>query len=180
VKVLKKILIVLGMLLLTLIAVSALLPPNYKVERTTTINAPMSLVFAQVNDFTLMDNWSPWLEYDPSMKKTYSGTVGQPGYSFSWESPHEKVGHGSLTRVTTEQDKAIINNLYFADFDNKSKDNWRFEQTIEGVKVSWFNTGEVPFIWRIPMTLMNMEKMMAPDFEKGLRKLKAYCERKKE
>lgn len=177
-KILKTILKIIAVLVVVLLIASAFMPSSYKVERSITVNAPIEIVFAEANDFANMDHWSPWKDYDPAMKKNIEGIVGSPGYKLSWSSENENVGHGSLTRVTTETNKAITNDLAFEDFNMKSKDNWLFEQTQEGVKITWGNSGEIGYLWRIPMKMMNMEKMMAPDFEKGLSRIKEYCEAK--
>lgn len=177
-KILKSILKIIAALLVVLLIASAFMPSSYKVERSITVNAPVEKVFAEANDFANMDHWSPWKDYDPHMKKNIEGVVGAPGYKLSWSSENENVGHGSLTRVTTETNKVITNDLAFEDFNMKSKDNWLFEETQDGVKITWGNSGEIGYLWRIPMKMMNMEKMMAPDFEKGLSRIKEYCETK--
>ncbi|STC94977.1 Uncharacterised protein [Chryseobacterium carnipullorum] len=33
----------------------------------------------QTNTLKAMDQWSPWNELDPQMKKDWTGTTGQPG-----------------------------------------------------------------------------------------------------
>lgn len=134
------------------------------------------MVFDEINDFGKMNHWSPWKEIDPDMKTVVSGTKGQPGYKYSWGSENKKIGNGSIARTHTEENKILVSDLIFEDFDMKSKVTWMFDQTPEGVKVTWQNTGDIGFLFRIPITLMDMESMMAPDHEKGLKMLKDYCE----
>jgi len=44
-------------------------PTEYRVERSSTIDAPAKLVFDQVNNHKLRDAWSPWEKMDPDMGK---------------------------------------------------------------------------------------------------------------
>lgn len=177
-KALKIIFIILAFVVVLVLIVSAFLPPSYSVQRSIIIKAPIVLVFDEINDFEKMDHWSPWKQYDPAMKTITSGIKGQPGYKFSWSSTKENVGNGFITRTGTEENRLLVNDLTFEDWDMKSKVKWMFEQTPKGVKVTWNNSGEIGYLFRIPVSLMDMEAIMAPDHEKGLMLLKKYCEEK--
>jgi hypothetical protein len=175
-KILKIILACIGIIIVLFLIVSLFMPKTFDVQRSITIKAPAEKVFAEVNDFSNMDHWSPWKDYDPNAKATVEGMTDEPGYKYSWSSENKNVGNGSLTRITTDQNKSITNELYFADFKMKSTNYWNFENTDEGIKVTWGDKGELPFLFRFigPM----MEKGMTPDFEKGLNRMKEYCEAK--
>ena len=54
-------------------------PDTYRVERSTKIAAPATVVFAQLEDFKAWSRWSPWDKLDPTMKKTYDGPPKGPG-----------------------------------------------------------------------------------------------------
>ena len=172
----KKLITILAVIVILFVVVSLVMPSSYDVMRSVTINAPIEKIFSEVDDYSNMEHWSPWKDYDPDAQIKIEGSVGQPGYKYSWSSKVEQVGNGSLTRKVTEQNKRIEDELFFADFDMKSTTYWNFEQTAAGVQVNWGNKGDIDFMWRIPMSIMNMEKQMAPDFEKGLSRLKEYCE----
>lgn len=176
-KIIKTVLIVFAVVIGIVLIVSVFLPSKYKVTRETTIAASMDVVFNQVNDFNQMQNWSPWRDYDPGMTISVEGEMGKAGYKYSWASKNKEVGSGSLTRITTAHGKMISNELSFADYDMKSLNVWTFEQMPEGVKVVWGNEGDIPFLGRIFFMMMDPDKMMGPDFEKGLARLKSYCEK---
>lgn len=154
----------------------AVMPHTFSVERSVLIDAPVASVFEEVNDFSNMQHWSPWKDYDPNMLTKIEGNLNESGYRYSWKSENDKVGNGSLTRKITEAKKNISNDLLFEDFNMHSSVDWKFEPTAEGTKVTWMNSGTLPFIMR-PMS-GKMESMMAPDLEKGLKLLKEYCEAK--
>ena len=42
-------------------------------------------------------------------------------------------------------------------------------------QVSWYDTGNIPFVMRPMMMFMNMDKQMGPDFERGLFKIDSLC-----
>src|SRR5690242_2693728 len=76
--------------------VVAMQPAHYQVERSAIINAPATVVFAQVNDFHKWEAWSPWAKMDPSMKTTYSGAPAGNGAVYSWAG-NKDVGEGRMT-----------------------------------------------------------------------------------
>src|SRR5512132_4076077 len=99
----KKIGIALLVIVIALVGYIAMQPSETKIERSTTIAAPASLVLAQVSDYHNWEAWSPWAKLDPSEKITYDGTPATAGHSFSWVG-NDKVGEGKmvLTSVGTE------------------------------------------------------------------------------
>ena len=175
-KALKIIFIAVIVILGIYIAVCAFMPKEFKVERSTVINAPAASVFEEINDFNNMQHWSPWIEYDPNIQIKVEGIIGEPGYKYSWRSDNDKVGKGSLTRKHTEANKSVSNDLFFEDFKMHSNVDLTLEETVEGTKVTWTNSGILPFMMR-PMCA-KMERVMAPDLEKGLQRLKNYSEAK--
>lgn len=76
---LKKILIVLVLLVAGFVAVVALQPSEFHVERTATIAAPPAQVFAQVDDLHKWEAWSPWAKLDPSAQVGYEGRARGQG-----------------------------------------------------------------------------------------------------
>src|SRR5207244_11838005 len=94
--ILKKILVGIVALVVVFVVVVALQPPEFRVARSTTISAPASAVFAQVNDLHNWEAWSPWAKLDPAMKQTYEGPASGVGAICSWGG-NDKVGEGRMT-----------------------------------------------------------------------------------
>ena len=46
---------------------------TFRVERSTTIDAPPEAVYPHLADFHRWTSWSPWEGLDPDMSRTYSG-----------------------------------------------------------------------------------------------------------
>ena len=55
-------------------------PDSFRLERSTSINAAPEQVFALINDFREWSTWCPWKNFDPVLKRTFSG----PGTVFEW------------------------------------------------------------------------------------------------
>src|SRR5215470_3188905 len=94
---LRKVLIVLGVVVVVLLVVIATRPGTYRVERSTRIAAPPDVVFGLVNDFHAWDRWSPWAKLDPSMKLEIGGTSSGAGTgaTYHWIG-NDKVGEGKM------------------------------------------------------------------------------------
>jgi len=56
-----KILIGLVVIVMVFVAIVALRPSEFRVERSAVVSAPPAVVFAQVNDLHKWEGWSPWV-----------------------------------------------------------------------------------------------------------------------
>src|SRR6267154_3822760 len=102
----KKILLGLVVIVVLLCVVILLQPATYQVERSTTINAPAEVVFAQVNDFHKWNAWSPWAKLDPAMKQTFEGAPAGNGAVYTWTG-NKEVGEGRMT-ITESRPSDLI------------------------------------------------------------------------
>ncbi len=171
----KKILyVILGVAVLYLI-LCLLGPSEGKVERSIDINASADAVRAKIPDHKFFhDKWSPWTEKDPKMKVTFTGETGAEGSSMAWISDKDEVGKGSMTYNYTRGD-TVMQTLHFDDYGD-SKVYHIVTAKGKGSRVTWGMHSKTPFFARAVMLFMNMDKMMGPDFEKGLKKLKFAIE----
>lgn len=173
-KALKIIVAIIAVVAVLFFIAAIFLPGTYKVERSIVINAPVSTVYNEMRYFKNFNNWSPWIEHDPNMATSITGTDGEVGAKYGWESKNESVGSGSLTRIIQEENKLLVSELRIADWDGVSKAGYAFEEANGGTKVTWYVEGTLSFFMR-PMGLL-MDKMMSGDFEKGLQKVKTHVE----
>jgi Polyketide cyclase / dehydrase and lipid transport len=77
--VLNWILIAVAAIVVVFIAMVALQPADFRVQRSALIAAPTQAVFAQVNDFHNWRAWSPWEKLDPQLRRTYEGPQAGTG-----------------------------------------------------------------------------------------------------
>ena len=172
-KVLKKFLIGLAVFIGLILIVSLFLPSKVHVERSMTYKSKPDTLFTLINDLKLWDKWSPWHQIDPvNTKWTFSeNTVGE-GAWYSWTSPNGNVGNGKLVITKSEPNKYIANDMFFEDMD-KSTSEFIFTESAEGTKLTWTLDADMGINPVGKFFGVMMDKMVGPDYEKGLNNLKA-------
>ena len=172
----KKILVGLVVIIAILVVVIMLQPATYQVERSTTINAPAAVVFAQVNDFHKWNGWSPWAKLDPAMKHTFEGAPAGTGAGYSWAG-NKEVGEGRMTIIDSHPSDLVKIKLEFLKpFAATSATDFTFTPQGNQTLVKWKMVGENNFMAKAFHLVMNMDKMIGSDFEKGLAQMKAVAE----
>ena len=167
---LRKILIGVAAVLVVLVLVVALRPATFHLERSGLVAAPPEVTFAQVNDFHAWAAWSPWAKIDPAMKTVFTGPANGIGSVYYWNG--EKTGEGRMTLEKSEQPKTIGIKLEFLKpFTAVNQTTFAFAAVPEGTKVTWSMDGENNFMAKAMSLFMDMDKMVGPDFEKGLASL---------
>lgn len=164
----KVLLVILGVLVLISLGLLVFTPKEVTVTRTAEINAPVSYVFGQVNDFKNWPNWMPWKDVDPDMKMTYGEKSSGEGAYYSWES--DKAGNGNQTILASRENEAIETLINF-EGQGSSNGHWKFTPSGDKTDVSWSMTIDAGYnpIGRV-FNLM-MDNMLGKDFEKGLKYL---------
>lgn len=171
-----KILIAVAAILVVLVVVIATRPSAFRVERSATISAPAPVVFAQVNDFHQWEAWSPYVKRDPGMKKSFEGAPAGVGASYTWSGNHE-VGEGRTTIIESRPSELIRITLEFVrPFAGTSTAEFTFRPEGERTAVTWSLAGRNNFPAKAMGLIMNMDKMIGDDFEKGLAQMKAIAE----
>jgi uncharacterized protein YndB with AHSA1/START domain len=175
---LKKILIGLAVLVALFVVVVAMQPSEFHVERTATIAAPPTEVFAQVNDLHKWDAWSPWAKLDPNAKITFEGPESGQGAAMSWAG-NDKVGEGKMTVVESRPNEAVKLKVDFVEpFEGTSNSDFAFKPEGDGTAVTWAMSAHHSFMEKAFCLVMNGKKMIGDDLEKGLAQLKASLEPK--
>jgi len=173
---LKKILLLLAVAIMTLVVVILLQPNEYRVQRNAVMNAPPATVFAQVDDFHNWDKWSPWAKLDPNMKVTYEGPASGAGAKYSWVG-NDEVGEGRMTILESKPNELIRIKLEFIKpFASTADTEFTFKPDGSQTAVQWSMAGKHNFVSKAMCLVMNMDKMVGPDFEKGLASLKGVVE----
>ncbi|HSE07534.1 MAG TPA: SRPBCC family protein [Nocardioidaceae bacterium] len=149
---------------------------KYTVERTATIDAPPERVYAQIADFHNWTNWSPWEDVDPDLQRDYSGAELGTGAVYSW-SGNRKAGQGRMVIDDASAPSRVHIDLSF-EKPWKSRNDTLFTivPTTSGCQVTWSMTGEKTLMTKVLGLFTSMDKMVGPDFEKGLARLKATTE----
>src|SRR4051794_19721177 len=172
----KKLLLTLAVIVLVFVAVVAMQPSEFRVERSATINAPSPIVFAQVNDFHNWEAWSPWAKLDPAAKNSFEGPPAGAGSIFRW-SGNDKVGEGLMTILESQpSDHVKIKLEFIRPFADTASTDFAFKPQGDGTAVTWSMSGHRNFMAKAVCLFMNMDKMVGGDFEKGLAQMKTAAE----
>jgi uncharacterized protein YndB with AHSA1/START domain len=171
-----KILIAVAAVLVVLVVVIATRPTEFRVQRSATIAAPAPLVFAQVNDFHKWEAWSPYVKRDPAMKKTFEGAPAGVGAIYTWSGNNE-VGEGRTTIIESRPGELIRIKLEFVrPFASTSTAEFTFKPEGDRTAVTWALDGRNGLPAKAMGLVMNMDRMIGDDFEKGLAQIKAIAE----
>ncbi|HZF99936.1 MAG TPA: SRPBCC family protein [Chitinophagales bacterium] len=171
-KILKTVGIAVLSLVVLLLVVSFFLPSHIHVERSRVIKARPDAVFAQVNDLKNWTAWMPWNKKDPNMQIEWGAQTAGVGAGYSWKSVHDEVGNGKMHISKSEPNALVETQMYLMDSAEPMTGTLKLEPADGGnTKVTWSmdgDSGKNP-MWKY-MALM-MDKMVGPDFEKGLEDL---------
>ena len=173
---LMKVLIALAVLVAGALVVVATRPPEFRVTRTARIAAPPSVVFAQVNDFRKWDAWNPWAKIDPAMKQSYEGPPAGVGAVYTWVG-NSQVGEGRMTLTESRPNELIrIRMEFLKPFAATSTAEFTFKPEGDQTVVTWSMEGRNNFMAKAVHLVMNMDRMIGGQFEKGLAQMKAVAE----
>ena len=172
----KKILALLVAIVAVFLIVVALQPSEYRVERTTTINAAPSQVFAHVNDFHKWEAWSPWAKLDPDAQIAFEGPEAGEGTIMTWDGD-DNVGTGKMTLVESKPDEAVkIKVTFTRPFEGGTNSDFSFKPNGDQTDVAWTMHGTHNFMEKAFCLVMNGLGMMEGDIDTGLAQLKSVAE----
>jgi hypothetical protein len=160
--------------IIALIGGAYMLPQMVHIERTAVIERPAAAIFPYINSLRRANEWSPWNEYDPNVKITYSGPEAGVGAQMSWAG-NKKVGTGSQVITQSIQNRKVTSDLQLGG-QGPAKASLTLTTTDHGTSVVWsldIDVGNNPIGRYMGM---NMDKMVGPDYERGLAKLKTLLE----
>lgn len=174
-RVLKTILIILLVLATILVVLGLFAPSEFRVERSTVIKAPVSMVYAKVSSLNRMEEWGPWKEMEHNMQATLSGNPdGQVGAISHWKSD-ESEGEQELTElVPNERVRTALR--FISPWEANNTGTFDLESMGDSTRITWGIEGQNNLMAKIASIFMNMDKAVGPMFEKGLANLKEQAE----
>lgn len=127
-------------------------------------------IFDQVNDLKKWPQWIPWLKNDNTTKIRYCDIwVGNEG-CYYWQT---EKGTGKVTIVKSNA-FSVIETLTEFEGTPPVFSRWRFEETLEGTKVTWTMETNLPFPENLLGPVINA--VANADFEKGLNNIKQIAQ----
>lgn len=173
-KILLKIVGGLSLLVLVLCLVAFAFPRQYRVERSLVINAKPAAIMAQVADLRAWKTWGAWQERDPGMKMSYSEKSTGVGAWSAWESKQEGNGKMTVTEVTSTK---VTYHLEFPDMGTQSTGSLELMSEGTGQKIIWLDQGDLGMNPMNRWVGLFLDKMIGPDFERGLANIKQIVEK---
>jgi uncharacterized protein YndB with AHSA1/START domain len=173
---LKTIIIIIALIIAAVLIYAATKPDTFRIERSTTIKASPEKISAYLTDFKQWAAWSPWEEKDPAMKRTYSGSASGKGAVYGWEG-NKNVGTGRMEILDVQPNKVTIKLDFLAPFEAHNTTEYDLVPQGDSTQLTWAMHGPANLMTKVMHVFMNMDKMVGPDFEAGLAKLKAAAEK---
>src|SRR5207253_5423497 len=107
---------------------------------------------------------------------SYEGTGTGAGSAFSW-SGNSAVGAGKMTITESKASELIRVHLdFYKPFAGVGETEYSFKPDGNKTVVTWTMTGNKNFITKGIGLFVSMDRMLGPQFEKGLEKLKSIAE----
>ena len=149
---------------------------TYTVQRSASVHAPAKSIYSQIADFHRWTAWSPWEGLDPDLKRTFTGQESGKGAIYTWAG-NRKAGEGRMEITeAAEPSKAVIALDFLKPFKSSSTTTFDLAPEGDSTRVTWTMTGPKTLMLKVMGLFKSMDKMIGPDFEKGLRQLKAVTE----
>jgi hypothetical protein len=170
------ILISVAALITLLIVIVAMRPSDFCVTRSAVIAASPEQVFPHVNELRNWEAWNPWGKMDPNCKMIYDGPPAGVGASYAWAG-NNKVGEGRNTITESKPDERVRFRLEFLK-PMKATNTAEFTFRPQGSQtvVTWTMFGKNNFVGKAFGLIVNCDKMIGDQFEKGLAQMKSLAE----
>lgn len=150
---------------------------SFTVTRSIDIKAEPGACHALVDDLHAWPEWSPWQDVDPEMERTYSGPVRGVGARSAW-SGNRKAGQGSMEIVGSSAERIDVHLVFERPWKAENSVEFHLVPTGVGTHVTWTMSGENRGVSALFARVVNMDKLLGRDFEKGLSRLKGVAEQR--
>ena len=127
----------------------------------------------EVADLHTWKGWGAWQERDPQMKITYPPQAGGVGSWSAWESKSEGNGKMTITEISPSK---VTYRLEFPDMGMQSTGTMEVAAVAGGVRLLWVDSGDLGLNPMNRWVGLFLDKMIGPDFERGLANLKRRIE----
>jgi hypothetical protein len=151
---------------------------DFRVSRSTEIAAPPERILPLLVDFHEWRKWSPWEESDPNLERNYSGPTSGVGAIYTWKG-NSQAGAGRMEVLEVDDSHVGVDLNFSAPMRAHNRIDFNLTPAGDGTdktRAEWVMTGPQNLVMRLMSVFWKMEKMVGPDFEKGLSRLKAAAE----
>jgi len=169
--------VVAAIALAAILALAAFEPDEFRVQRSTTINAPAAKVFPLIDDFRRWTAWSPFEKMDPTMRRTYGATTAGKGATYAWEGDGKSgAGRMEIAESTAPSRVGIV-----LDFEkpiaNRARTTFTLSPHGDATLVTWTMESPNRYLVKVMHLFFDAEQIVGDDFARGLADLKAAAEK---
>lgn len=157
------------------VIVGLLLPQDYRVERSITIDADRATVHRLVGDTANWEQWSIWQVHDPSLVLTPGSQTTGPGATLRWEGDQEG-SDGRLVFLASDPQLGVTYDLFFQNDQARAQSAMRYSGSDGRTTVTWAMTGDLDTPVLGGYIAPFMDDMIGPMFEEGLLLLESAAE----
>ncbi|HET8838975.1 MAG TPA: GyrI-like domain-containing protein [Flavobacteriaceae bacterium] len=156
----------------------ATLSGDYQVEESKVVQAPLEMLFDDVNNYKTWEKWGPWTKNNTEMIVTYTEKTSGEGAGYSWKSDQME---GSIKTTEVIPGNSIEQEVVFKTplGEAKSEVYWLFETKENGTEITWGMKGEQQF-WEKAYELTQdstRTEMIRPMLKNGLNNLAAFVKK---
>lgn len=163
--------------IVVVLAVAATRPPEFRIDRSVAIQAPVEKLFPMISDLKAFNLWNPYARKDAAMKLTFGGPESGPGAYYDFLG-NKDVGKGRITLLKAQPNSEVTMQLDMVEpFEGHNQIVFALVPEGSGARVSWTMQGPNSFIGKLMGLFFNMDQMIGKDFEAGLSNLKELAER---
>ncbi|WP_196889529.1 SRPBCC family protein [Aureivirga sp. CE67] len=173
-KIIKFLLYIIIILIIGSVIYLSTLSGKYNVFRTRIIKAPVSEVYATIDNLKTWEKWGPWNDQDSTIVYKYNDKTTGVNATYSWTSTID--GPGSITTNSEMPNKEIKQTLTFENR-GSSEIIWYFTEYEGGTELTWQMKGELPFFFRFMAG--ELSNSLGPMLEQGLDNIDSYVTKKK-
>lgn len=149
---------------------------EYVVERHLRVAGPPAALYERIVDLQRWQSWSPWEDLDPNLQRAYGGADQGVGQWYEWAG-NRRAGEGRMECIEVVDGEQVTFDLAFLKpFKSQSVTSFHLEPDGDGTTVTWRMRGPRTLMLRVMGLFTSMDKMVGPDFEKGLDRLRDEVE----
>jgi hypothetical protein len=164
----KKILVGFAAVIVIFLTFAATRPADFRVERSATLSASPAALFEHVNKHRKFAVWNPFMKLDPNVKNTYSGPESGVGAVCSWDG-NSDIGAGSATIIESKPYELVRQRMdWKRPMEGTSTVDFTFKPEGDKTVVTWAMYGKNNFVGKVMSVFIDCDKMVGPQFEKGL------------
>ena len=154
----------------------AIRPSDFRVTRSATIAAPPDQVLPHVNELRKWEVWNPWGKLDPDCQMTYHGPAAGVGAGYA-RAGNNKVGEGRNTITESEPNHRVQFRLEFMKpVKTTTTAEVTFQPHGDQTMVTRTMSGKNNFVGKAFGLVVDCDKMIGGQFEKGLAQMKSLVE----